>query len=253
MKRDAPVAKMSCRPIYSITPIIAHLWWRRKLCLTNLLDDDPLDPASVWAFHSASGAGSVLARLAKLPGAEALSHFEEQIPPRPEMWSGHEFVLYKERLRDLYAAEIERVLTPAREVSDPRQILPLARQGHIVQVLEMGAQAATDHDDAGMVFWTLIYRILNTGNTDTIFQLLGTSPLGKYQVGKCATEMFQAGLERYFMTKPTEKIWYFETVENRARAAVTAWSLAAIKMHIYKDMRIYIAKCLWEMRHEWVY
>lgn len=47
-----------------------------------------------------------------------------------------------------------------------------------------------------------------------------------------------------------EAIEFYELQVDRAKRAVFAWSLVGIRLNLIKDVRVLIAKTVWEMKRE---
>lgn len=135
--------------------------------------------------------------------------------------------------------------------ADNETILQGAQRGHVTDVQTMIVICSGKDDEAGVIFWTLVKRIISVNSLEVAFNTR-TSGLAKYQLGKCAT---QITTENWLPVRnvASSEILYYQTVNNRARAAIGMWLRVGIRRRVVKDIRRVIGQILWDIRHEWSY
>lgn len=215
-----------------------------------------LTAQNVAGFHELYGV-STLERLQKMPNADRIKQFVAALPPYPVSRASGivlrstiqtEMDAYEEKLLSAYNAELERISAPR---ADNATILEGAQRGHVTDVKTMIAICSEKDDEAGVIFWTVVKRLLSNESLETIFNS-NTSGLTKYQLGKCASQLDTEN--RFWIQNiARSEIPYYQTVNNRARAAIRTWLRVGIRWRVVKDIRRVIGQILWDIRHEWSY
>ncbi len=90
-----------------------------------------------------------------------------------------------------------------------------------------------------------------SGNASVVF-LIGRILRGNIDVEKGA--IFGQSYNFDSLIGPTNQaVSFFSSQSKSARVAVDTWTLVAARLHLIKDMRIYIGKMIWDVRCEAIY
>ncbi len=87
-----------------------------------------------------------------------------------------------------------------------------------------------------------------SGNATVVF-LIGRALKGSIDVEK----KFILGTDYYFdslIGPANQAVSFYDSQIKSARLAVDTWTLVSTRLHLIKDMRIYISKLIWEQRFE---
>ncbi len=86
-----------------------------------------------------------------------------------------------------------------------------------------------------------------SGNASVVF-LIGRALKGNIDVEK--NEIFETSLNLVWIGLANQAVSFFSSQIKYARLAVDTWALVSTRLHVIKDMRIYIGKMIWESRFE---
>ena len=86
------------------------------------------------------------------------------------------------------------------------------------------------------------------GNASIVF-LIGRALKGNIDMEKKRIFGFDYGSD-VWISPANQAVLFYESQIKSARLAVDTWTLVATRLHVIKDMRIYIGKMVWEARFE---
>ncbi len=87
-----------------------------------------------------------------------------------------------------------------------------------------------------------------SGNAAIVF-LIGRALKGKIDMVKEKIFGFRVDFD-IFIAPANQAVSFYDSQIKCARVAVNTWTLVATRLHLIKDMRIYIGKMIWEARFE---
>ncbi len=87
-----------------------------------------------------------------------------------------------------------------------------------------------------------------SGSTSVVVFLIGRALRGKVESDKL--KIFGCAVNESFIGPANQAVSFYDSQINSARLAVDTWTLVATRLHLIKDMRVYICKIIWEARFE---
>ena len=86
-----------------------------------------------------------------------------------------------------------------------------------------------------------------SGNASIVF-VIGRALKGNIDMEK--KEIFGRGDFDSLISPSNQAVFFYDSQIKSARLAVETWTLVATRLHVIKDMRIYIGKMIWDARFE---
>ena len=98
-------------------------------------------------------------------------------------------------------------------------------------------------------FWQQVEQFFSGSGNATVVFLIGRALKGNINAEK--EKIFGSDYNFDSLIGPANQaVSFYDSQIKCARLAVDTWTLVATRMHLIKDMRIYIGKMIWEARFE---